>query len=103
MRDLIKSARLFATNHSQRITVGRDPELQTVSSHLKSVAQIVASVTEDKETIAAAWLHDIVGDTGITICDVEREFGKQVAVVVGELIVGNQPERDNRMASVALA
>jgi len=103
MGDLIRSARLFAANHLQRITVGRDPQLQTVSSHLKSVVQIVASVTEDEETIAAAWLHDIVGDSGVTIGDLERKFGKAVAELVGELTVVSQPERDNRVASVALA
>lgn len=102
MSDLVKSAKLFACGNSQRITVGRNPALQGAPSHLKSVAQIVASVTQDEETIATAWLHDIVGDTGVTIGDMERKFGAGVAKLVGELTVLDHTERD-RVGSIAAA
>src|ERR1700744_1781963 len=69
--------------------------------HLKSVAQIVSSVRDDEETIAAAWLHDIVEDTGITIGDVERMFGPKVAGLVGELTFGGHPASGNRAARFA--
>jgi hypothetical protein len=99
MGDLIRSARSFAASHSQRITISREPGLQTASSHLKSVAQIVASVSQDEKAIAAAWLHDIVEDTGVTIGDIEREFGVEVAKLVGEVSVFNEPVEGNQMGS----
>ena len=34
--------------------------------HLMEVADIVSSVTDDEEIIAAAWLHDVVEDTEVT-------------------------------------
>jgi len=95
MGDLVKSAKQFAVNHSRRIS-GLTPALQDVPSHLKSVAQIVESVTQDERTIAAAWLHDVVGDTGITIGDIERKFGGDIAVLVGELTVANSSGHDHR-------
>ena len=69
--------------------------------HLKSVAQIVSSVSHDEETIAAAWLHDIVEDTGVTIGDIERMFGAKVAGLVGELTFVSHPTRGNRAARFA--
>jgi hypothetical protein len=103
MGDLIKSAKQFAISHSRRISASRSPALQDVPSHLRSVAQIVASVSHDEETIAAAWLHDVVGDTGITIGDVERKFGAEVARLVGELTAVDLTDRYNRISCVALA
>jgi hypothetical protein len=103
MDDLIKSAKVFAISNSQRIAVDRNHALQNIPSHLKSVAQIVATVSQDEKTIAAAWLHDIVGDTGITICDVERNFGTEVAQLVGELTVVNQTDQDSRISNIAMA
>jgi hypothetical protein len=103
MGDLIKSAKQFAMSNSRRISASRSPALQDVPSHLKSVAQIVASVSHDEATIAAAWLHDVVGDTGITIGDVERRFGTEVAKLVGELTVVNLAEGDHRSPNIDFA
>jgi hypothetical protein len=103
MGDLIKSAKQFAIGNSQRISTSRSPALQDVPSHLKSVAQIVASVTQVDETIAAAWLHDVVGDTGITIGDVDRKFGPEVAKLVGELTAAHLTGRNHGGSSIALA
>jgi hypothetical protein len=100
--DLVKAAKLFANGSHQRITAHRNPALQSFEMHLKSVAQIVSSVSHDEETIAAAWLHDIVEDTGVTIGDVERMFGSKVAGLVGELALVSQPTRGNRAARFAL-
>src|SRR5215469_3705062 len=71
--DLVKSAKVFANQGHDRISAGRNPALQNFAAHLKSVAQIVSTVTQDEETIAAAWLHDIVEDTDLTIGDIERK------------------------------
>lgn len=50
--------------------------------HPMSVALILANLKLDKETIVAAILHDVVEDTDITVEDVEREFGHEVAFLV---------------------
>ena len=101
MSDLVKAAKLFANGSHQRITAHRNPALQSFEMHLKSVAQIVSSVSQDEETIAAAWLHDIVEDTDVTIGDIERVFGAKVAGLVGELTFVRRPTRGNRAARIA--
>ena len=102
MTDLVKAAKLFAIGNHQRITAYRNPALQSLEVHLRSVAQIVSSVSQEEETIAAAWLHDIVEDTSVTIDDLERMLGKKVARLVGELtIVGHSPP-GNRAKRFAL-
>ena len=98
MSELIKAARTFANGSHQRIETLRNPELQSNEVHLKSVAQIVSSVTQDEEIIAAAWLHDVVEDTPATFGDVERQFGVRVAKLVDELTVASYLVRGNRAA-----
>jgi (p)ppGpp synthase/HD superfamily hydrolase len=53
--------------------------------HPLAVAEIVSSVTDDKEMICAAWLHDVVEDTPRTIEQVADEFGTPIATLVDEL------------------
>ena len=51
-------------------------------NHPLAVAQIVADIGLDEVSVAAALLHDAVEDTEITLDDVERDFGPQVAAIV---------------------
>ena len=41
-----------------------------------------AELTDDMEVLAAVVLHDTVEDTGISLADIEREFGHYVAWLV---------------------
>lgn len=50
--------------------------------HPLCVALILAELQLDKESIAAGLLHDVVEDTALTIEDLEREFGTDVALIV---------------------
>ena len=50
--------------------------------HCVSVAQILAQMGMDATTVAAALLHDVVEDTGITSADIEQEFGPKIAELV---------------------
>lgn len=50
--------------------------------HPLSVAIILAELRLDKETIAAALLHDVVEDTKITSLDIENVFGREVMFLV---------------------
>ena len=51
-------------------------------NHCTAVAALVASVTDDEATLAAALLHDTVEDSDATLDDIIREFGPQVAEIV---------------------
>lgn len=50
--------------------------------HPMEAAVIVGTMTEDQNMIAAAALHDVVEDAGITIDEVEKRFGKRVRELV---------------------
>src|SRR5215213_7497255 len=50
--------------------------------HPYAVARICAELQLDDETIAAALLHDVVEDTGVTLEELADEFGEGVAQLV---------------------
>lgn len=65
--------------------------------HAMEAAEIVASITNDPELLAAAMLHDVVEDTDYTEEDIRREFGDRVANLVATESVEidpNLPEKD---------
>ncbi len=51
-------------------------------THPVEVAIILAELEMDKETIIAALLHDVVEDTDMTLDEVRKEFGDEVAELV---------------------
>lgn len=53
--------------------------------HPKRVAEIVKKVPHSPEMVCAAYLHDVVEDTPVSIQDIERKFGGKVAKLVAEL------------------
>lgn len=50
--------------------------------HPLSVAIILADLELDKESIVAALLHDVVEDTDVTIEEISRIFGEEIALLV---------------------
>lgn len=50
--------------------------------HPLGVAHILADMQMDETTLAAALLHDVVEDTDITLEDVRRKFGPEVAEII---------------------
>jgi hypothetical protein len=102
MTDLVVRAREFAIREHRRIDHRRKYSKQPYDVHLEAVADLVAGVTDDAEMIAAAWLHDIVEDTPITLDDVAREFGGAVARLVDELTDVSRPGDGNRDARKAI-
>lgn len=50
--------------------------------HPVEVAAIVGTMTDDKEVLAAAVLHDTVEDTDATLEEIEENFGRRVALLV---------------------
>lgn len=51
-------------------------------THPMEAAAVVASMTSDREVLAAAMLHDVVEDTKTTIDEVRAQFGDRVAELV---------------------
>ena len=50
--------------------------------HPMEAAVIVGTMTDDQHIIAAAALHDVVEDAGISIEEIEERFGKRVKELV---------------------
>ena len=50
--------------------------------HPMEAAVIVGTMSDDQNLIAAAALHDVVEDAGVTIEEVEERFGKRVRELV---------------------
>lgn len=50
--------------------------------HPKEVAAIVAAMTDDPEAIAAAYLHDVIEDAGVSYEELKDLFSQRVADMV---------------------
>lgn len=50
--------------------------------HPLEVVNILTELELDQETLIAGLLHDVVEDTGIKLAEIERRFGKEVAMLV---------------------
>jgi len=94
--DIVQRAQEFATQAHQRINHQRKYTKAPYTDHLAATAKLVATVTDDPVTIAAAWLHDTVEDTPATIQDLQKEFGEEVAQLVLELTDVSTPSEGNR-------
>jgi len=102
VEDLIARAQHYATSAHARINHLRKYSLQPYDVHLLAVAKLVATVTDDQEMIAAAWLHDVVEDTSATFDDLEREFGSDITALVRDLTDVSKPGDGNRAIRKAM-
>ena len=60
--------------------------------HPVSVAYILVGLGMDSESIAAALLHDVVEDTDVTLQEIQKMFGKDVAALIdGVTKIGKIP------------
>jgi len=77
--DLIFRAYEFASNaHDQQIRASGELHI----THTIAVAEILASLHLDHETIAAAILHDVIEDTDKNLPQLEQAFGTQITHLV---------------------
>ena len=77
--DVVRRAAAFAEQaHRGQTRVSGEPYVQ----HSLAVARILSELGLDHEVLAAAILHDVVEDTGVTIEDLTREFGPRIAALV---------------------
>ncbi len=53
--------------------------------HLIEVAYILAKLQSGPKTIAAGFLHDVVEDTDVTVEDIKKNWGEEIASIVDSL------------------
>jgi len=70
--------------------------------HPIEVAEIVKTVTDDQDVIAAAILHDVVEDTPVTLGGIRIAFGDRVAGFVAEVTDVSRPQDGNRAKRKAM-
>ena len=95
---LITRAYLYAADaHRGQLRSSGEPYVQ----HPLAVARIVAELGLDDVTVAAALLHDTVEDTGVTLDDLGRMFGSDVAAIVDGVTKLDRVQFDSREAQQA--
>ena len=76
---LIEKAYMLSREaHKEQVRKSGEPYI----IHPLWVGIILADLEMDKETIVAGMLHDTVEDTDMTVEDITREFGEEVALLV---------------------
>src|SRR5437764_502350 len=76
---IVKKAYDFSLKHHEGQTrASGEPYLV----HPLEVAMVLAEMKMDPVAVAAGLLHDSVEDTSVTIADIRKEFGEQVAHIV---------------------
>src|ERR1700676_1898379 len=77
--ELVRKAYEFSQkNHAGQSRASGEPYLV----HPLEVALVLAEMKMDPVAVAAGLLHDSVEDTSVTIVDIRKEFGEQVAHIV---------------------
>src|SRR5881394_1643045 len=77
--ELVRKAYEFSQkHHAGQSRASGEPYL----AHPLEVALVLAEMKMDPVSIAAGLLHDSVEDTSVTVVDIRKEFGEQVAHIV---------------------
>ncbi|ROR08867.1 HD domain-containing protein [Erwinia sp. JUb26] len=102
MYTLEERARRYATKAHAAAGQRRKYTDEPYIVHPAAVVELVRSVSDDEEMLAAAWLHDTVEDTPGTLDDLEQRFGPRVASLVAMLTnSGNLPGQNRTARKVA--
>ncbi len=102
MADLVQRARAFAHQAHNAIQQRRKYTGDLYTVHVDAVAELVASVTDDANMIAAGYLHDTVEDTPTTFEDIAEHFNADVAYLVVYLTDISKPKDGNRATRKAI-
>ena len=101
--DIVYKAQVFATAAHHAVGQRRKYTNEPYIVHPADVVNIIqTNVGYTDNMLAAAWLHDTVEDTGVTIDVIEYEFGKEIAELVGWLTDVSKPEDGNRAVRKAI-
>jgi guanosine-3',5'-bis(diphosphate) 3'-pyrophosphohydrolase len=101
--DVVRKAQVYAMAAHAAVGQKRKYTGEPYIVHPAEVAKIVAGVPgSTPDMVAAAWLHDVVEDTGCTYTDIHMAFGADIAALVGWLTDVSKPEDGNRAHRKAL-
>jgi (p)ppGpp synthase/HD superfamily hydrolase len=91
--DVVRKAQVYAMAAHAAVGQRRKYTGEPYIVHPAEVAKIVAGVPgATPDMVAAAWLHDVVEDTGCTFNDIHMGFGIDIATLVGWLTDVSKPE-----------
>lgn len=99
--DIVERARQFATEAHGAIGQTRKYTGEPYIAHPEAVVGLLREHGIDNPaTLAAAWLHDVVEDTPVTIEQINRAFGPVIASIVLDLsdpadLAGNRRMRNS--------
>ncbi len=99
---MISAAAAFATAAHASIGQVRKYTGEPYIVHPRAVAALVAQAGGDDGMVAAAWLHDVVEDTPVTLEDIRDQFGDDIGDLVFWLTDISRPADGNRSARKAL-
>lgn len=95
--NIVKKARIFATAAHGAVGQKRKYTGEPYINHPREVVKLLESVGHTNQfMIAAAWLHDVVEDTDISLADIELEFGSVITSMVSGLTDVSKLEDGNR-------
>lgn len=101
--DIVRKAQVYAMAAHAAVGQKRKYTGEPYIVHPAEVAKIVAGVPgSTPDMVAAAWLHDVVEDTGCTYTDIHMAFGPEIAALVGWLTDVSKPEDGNRAIRKAI-
>ena len=98
MEDMIVKAEIFATQAHALVEQKRKYTGEDYIVHPIRVAKIVEQFGGSDDQIAAAFLHDVVEDTDVTMDVITSLFGSIVAKYVDDLTDVSKPGDGNREA-----
>lgn len=97
MTTLLKKAREFAL----KAHAGQRYEPFDYGHHLNAVVEVLQRFgIQDERVLAAGWLHDTVEDTEITLVEIKKEFGEDVADMVDAVTDGPGTTREEKKERV---
>lgn len=94
---IIRAYEFGAVAHEGQTRLSGEPYI----SHPLAVAQILADMHLDGQTIAAAILHDVIEDTDINVADLQEQFGPEIAALVDGVSKLDQIQFDSRAEAQA--
>lgn len=103
MSDLIYRAKTFAVSAHDGVNQRRKYTGDPYWTHPMRVARMVAATDNSTpEMVAAAWLHDTVEDTPVTLDEIVDRFGEEVAIYVYYLTDISTLDMGNRATRKAI-
>lgn len=94
-RSRIQRAKDFAKKrHHGQI---RKDGITSFYGHLESVVNRLKQIgVTDEDTLSAAWLHDVLESTNTTLDEIDKTFGKKIALLVLSLTKDNSLPKKSR-------